>query len=260
MRILLTNDDGLFAPGLAALHSELLGLGEVCVVAPEECQSAAGHSLTVREALVCSQQKVNEELTGWAVRGRPADCVKLAIRELLDGRPDLVVSGINAGANVGINVIYSGTVAAAVEAAFFRIPALAFSVELDCGQDDKQVKQCMKRAAKVAAQVLAQALEAGLVKGEVLNVNIPAGAQPKGVRFVKQSTVGIDDHYKRYEDAQGQLCYAMAQEFKFHSSAPNTDVEALAEGFVSITPLHFDMTNQEQLHILSDNQWCVSNQ
>ena len=259
MRILLTNDDGLHAPGLAALHSELLCLGEVCVVAPEECQSAAGHSLTVREALVCSQQKVNEELTGWAVRGRPADCVKLAIRELLDGRPDLVVSGINAGANVGINVIYSGTVAAAVEAAFFRIPALAFSVALDCGQGEEQITQYMKLAASVAGQVLRQALEAGLIKGAVLNVNIPAGARPKGVRFVKQSTVGIDDHYKRSENAEGQLCYAMAQEFKFKGSVPNTDVEALAEGFVSVTPLHFDMTNPEQLHILSDNQWRISN-
>ena len=259
MRILLTNDDGLFAPGLAALHSELLGLGEVCVVAPEECQSAAGHSLTVREALVCSQQKVNEELTGWAVRGRPADCVKLAIRELLDGRPDLVVSGINAGANVGINVIYSGTVAAAVEAAFFRIPAVAFSLEVGEDEDEKQLNESMQRAAGVAGQVLNQALKGGLVKGAVLNVNIPAGAKPKGIRFVKQSTVGIDDRYQRCENAQGQLCYTMSKDFKFNGSVLNTDVEALAEGFVSVTPLHFDLTNQEQLHILSDNQWSISN-
>ena len=260
MRILLTNDDGLFASGLAALHRELLSFGQVSVVAPEECQSAAGHSLTVREALVCSRQKVNHNLTGWAVRGRPADCVKLAIRELLDSRPDLVVSGINAGANVGINVIYSGTVAAAVEAAFFRIPAVAFSLEIGGDQDEKQINESLQRAANVAGQILSQALQAGLVRGAVLNVNIPAGARPKGVRFVKQSTVGIDDRYQRCQNDKGQLCYTMSQEFKFNGSVLNTDVEALAEGYVSITPLHFDLTNQEQLHILSDNQWCISNQ
>ena len=260
MRILLVNDDGLFAPGLAALHSELLPFGQVSVVAPEEGQSAAGHSLTVRGSLICERRKVNHRLTGWAVRGRPADCVKLAIRELLDSPPDLVVSGLNAGANVGINVIYSGTVAAAVEAAFFRIPALAFSMELEDGQDEQQRNQSFKRAAGLAVQVLTQALEAGLVKGAVLNVNIPAGAKPKGVRFVKQSTVGIDDRYQRNENDQGQLCYTMSGEFKFNGPVPNTDVEALAEGFVSVTPLHFDLTNQEQLQILSDNQWCISNQ
>ena len=258
MRILLTNDDGLFAPGLAALHSALLPFGDVSVVAPAQGQSASGHSLTVRGALVCASKQVNEVLTGWAVEGRPADCVKLAIRELLDAPPDLVVSGLNAGANVGINVIYSGTVAAAVEAAFFRIPALAFSMELDSQHDQQQIKQSMQRAAVVAGQVLTQALDAGLVKGTVLNINIPIGARPKGVRFVKQSTVGIDDHYKRSEDDQGRLCYTMSQDFKFNGPVPNTDVQALAEGFVCVTPLHFDLTNQEQLQILSDNQWRIT--
>ena len=259
MHILLSNDDGLFAPGLAALHAQLLSFGDVSVVAPAQGQSAAGHSLTVRGDLVCSQQHVNERLTGWAVDGRPADCVKLAIRELLDVPPDLVVSGLNAGANVGINVIYSGTVAAAVEAAFFRIPALAFSLELDYAQDHRHTEECMRRAADVAGQVLSQALDVGLVAGEVLNVNIPIGARPNGVRFVKQSTVGIDDHYTRSEDDQGRLCYTMGQDFKFNGPVLNTDVQALAEGFVSITPLHFDLTNHEQLQILSDNQWRITN-
>ena len=253
MRILLTNDDGLFAPGLAALHESMSSLGQVEVVAPEESQSASGHSLTIREALVCSKHKVSETLSGWAVRGRPADCVKLAIRELLDTRPDLVVSGLNAGANVGINVIYSGTVAAAVEAAFFRIPAVAFSLEISAGQEQEQIEESMKRAAALARKILSQALADGLVKGVVLNVNIPAGAQPKGVRFVKQSTVGIDDSYQCREDSQGRLCYTMSQEFAFSKRAPDTDVWALAEGFVSVTPLHFDLTNQEQLSLLHND-------
>ncbi|NIA08137.1 MAG: 5'/3'-nucleotidase SurE [Actinobacteria bacterium] len=258
MHILLTNDDGLFAPGLAALYRSISSFGDVSVVAPAQGQSASGHSLTVRSALVCSRQQVDEQLTGWAVEGRPADCVKLAIRELLDAPPDLVVSGLNAGANVGINVIYSGTVAAAVEAAFFRIPALAFSLGLDSRHDQQQTAQCMQRASDVAAQILTQALDAGLVKGTVLNVNVPIGARPKGVRFVKQSTVGIDDHYQRSEDDQGRLCYTMSPDFKFNGPVPNTDVQALAEGFASVTPLHFDLTNHEQLQILSDNQWRIT--
>ena len=258
MHILLTNDDGLFAPGLAALHSVLSSFGDVSVVAPAHGQSASGHSLTVRSALVCAREQVNESLTGWAVDGRPADCVKLAIRELLDQPPDLVVSGLNAGANVGINVIYSGTVAAAVEAAFFRIPSLAFSLEMHYAQKQQQVIESMQSAAGVAAQILTQALDVGLVKGTVLNVNIPVGARPRGVRFVKQSTVGIDDHYKRSQDDQGRLCYTMSPDFRFNGPVPNTDVQALAEGFVCITPLHFDLTNQEQLHILSDNQWRIT--
>ena len=258
MRILLTNDDGLFAPGLAALHANLLSFGQVSVVAPEESQSASGHSLTIREALICSKRQVSQDLTGWAVRGRPADCVKLAIRELLDHRPDLVVSGLNSGANVGINVIYSGTVAAAVEAAFFRIPAIAFSLEITPEQDQNQINESLQRAAQLTAQILAQALDMGLVKGAVLNVNIPARPNPRGVRFVKQSTVGINDHYQCHKDPQGRLCYTMSPEFAFSARAPETDVWALAEGFITVTPLHFDLTNQEQLQILSDNQWHIS--
>ena len=257
MKILLTNDDGLFAPGLAALHEALLGLGTLDVIAPEEVQSGEGHSLTIREALLCSKRRVNSNLTGWAVRGRPADCVKLAIRELLDERPDLVISGLNAGANVGINVIYSGTVAAAVEAAFFRIPAVAFSLEIAPDQNEEQIHQSMKRASALARQILHQALDDGLVKGVVLNVNIPAHAKPKGIRFAKQSTVGIDDHYTCRQNAQGQLCYTMSLDFAFSHRTPDTDVSALAEGFVTVTPLHFDLTNQEQLHILSDNCWRI---
>ncbi len=260
MRILLTNDDGLFAPGLAALHANLLSFGQVSVVAPEESQSASGHSLTIHEALLCSKRQVSRTLTGWAVSGRPADCVKLAIRELLDSPPELVVSGLNAGANVGINVIYSGTVAAAVEAAFFRIPALAFSLEIAPEQDQNQINESLLRAARLAGQLLTQALDVGLVKGAVLNINIPARANPRGVCFVKQSTVGIDDHYQGHKDAQGRLCYTMSREFAFAGRAPDTDVWALAQGFVTVTPLHFDLTNQEQLQILSDNQWHISTQ
>ena len=258
MRILLTNDDGLLATGLTALYDALGGFGDVLAVAPEECQSGSGHSLTIGQYMSCKKVAVNERLTGWSVSGRPADCVKLAIRELSDAPPELVVSGINAGANVGINVFYSGTVAAAVEAAFFRIPAVAFSLETDGQEGGQKLAVEMAKAATVAGRLLAQIIDAGLIKGSVLNVNIPAGAEPKGVRFVRQSTVGIDDSYLRQEGKQGELAFSMSREFSFSRRIADTDVAALAEGYVSVTPLHFDLTNQEQLHILSDNRWRVT--
>src|SRR6266516_3652267 len=130
MRILLTNDDGIYAPGLQALRPELQKLGEVLVVAPSTEQSAVGHSVTLTTPLIV-QEVLDEHKKpmGWAVEGRPADCVKLALRELLDEPPDLIVSGLNAGSNAGINVLYSGTVAAAIEGAFFQRPSIAVSLE-----------------------------------------------------------------------------------------------------------------------------------
>src|SRR5262249_20143736 len=130
MRILLTNDDGITAPGLVAIYRELVNLGEVHVVAPESVQSASGHGITLKSPLLTSQVNVDDVFTGIAVDGRPADCVKLAINQILPAAPDLVISGINSGANVGINVIYSGTVAAAIEAAFLGVPSIAFSLYL----------------------------------------------------------------------------------------------------------------------------------
>src|SRR5438270_13783827 len=131
MRILLTNDDGIYAPGLRALRPELQKLGEVVVVAPAAEQSAVGHSVTLTTPLVVMEVLDEQRRPlGWAVEGRPADCVKLALRELLEEPPDVLVSGLNAGSNAGINVLYSGTVAAAIEAAFFRITSIACSLEV----------------------------------------------------------------------------------------------------------------------------------
>src|ERR1700710_36064 len=131
MLILLTNDDGIRAPGIIAMYRELLKLGEVAVVAPETVQSATGHGITITTPLLTNRVTVENAFTGIAVDGRPADCVKLAINQLLPRRPDLVVSGLNAGANVGINVLYSGTVAAALEAGFLGVPAIALSLLTD---------------------------------------------------------------------------------------------------------------------------------
>src|SRR6202011_5255531 len=170
VRILLTNDDGVYAPGLRALRTELRKLGDVTVVAPATEQSAVGHSITLLTPLLV-QEVLDEDNRpmGWAVEGRPADCVKLALLELLPQQPDLIVSGLNAGSNAGINVLYSGTVAAAVEGAFFRRTSIAVSLEYS-----KPKPLDFPRAADLARRVIAQILTHQPATGTLFNVNIPS--------------------------------------------------------------------------------------
>src|SRR5215210_4702043 len=160
MLILLTNDDGINAPGLVAMYRELLKLGEVHVVAPETVQSATGHGITLSAPLLTSRVTVEDTFTGVAVDGRPADCVKVAVNRILPRQPDLVVSGINSGANVGINVIYSGTVAAAIEAAFLGLPSIAISLHLH-----NDVPTDYRRAAELGVETIRLVLAGGLQKG-----------------------------------------------------------------------------------------------
>src|SRR3954468_21423518 len=169
VRILLTNDDGVYAPGLRALRLELLKLGEVVVVAPATEQSAVGHSVTLTTPLIVQEVLDEHGPIGWAVEGRPADCVKLALRELLPEPPDLVVSGLNAGSNAGINVLYSGTVAAAIEGAFFRCTSIACSLEYTRARPLD-----FPRAAELARRVIEQILAHRPALGSLFNVNIPS--------------------------------------------------------------------------------------
>ncbi len=180
MHILLTNDDGVFAPGLRALRKELKRLGEVTVVAPAMEQSGVGHSITLLEPLVVKSVDDDDGTNlGFMVEGSPADSVKLAVLELLDRPPDLIVSGINAGSNAGINVLYSGTVAAAIEGAFFKITSVAVSLETSEHYD---YPHAARNAAKVIERILANKPE----PGSLFNVNLPAHSrgEPKGVRIV----------------------------------------------------------------------------
>src|SRR2546430_4767624 len=168
MRILLTNDDGIYAPGLRALRTELQKLGRVTVVAPATEQSATGHSITLLVPLMVQEVRDEDgEFLGWAVEGKPADCVKLALQELLPEPPDLIVSGLNAGSNAGINVLYSGTVAAAVEGAFYRHTRIAVSLEYT------QPKLDFPRAADLARRVIEQIVAHKPATGTLFNVNIP---------------------------------------------------------------------------------------
>ncbi len=252
MRILLTNDDGVLAPGLLAMYRTLRELGRVSVVAPDSAQSAVAHAITVQAPLVMRRVHVQDELFGYAVDGRPADCVKLALRELLDEQPDLVISGINDGANVGINVLYSGTVAAAAEGAFFGVPSIAVSLEHGRELD-------FERAAGVAYRVIDRVLDRGLAPGQLINLNIPAlgKERPRGLKVVPQSTQAMEDRYERQARPDGGDCYWLQGDFADPAGQVDTDLHAIRDGYVAITPLHFDMTHAEQLEQMRQWNMCL---
>jgi 5'-nucleotidase len=242
MHILLTNDDGIFAPGLAALYRQLLPLGEVMVVAPVDSQSGASHSVTFFEPLACRKVEIADLFTGFGVYGSPADCVKLACMELHKGPVDLVVAGINNGANVGVNVYYSGTVAAAMEAAFLRIPSVAVSLAVGPNMDFDQ-------AAKLGVGILTKLMP--LHHGDVVNINIPplsCGA-PKGVRVVPQATGGFHEYYIPREDGQSAIYYQLAGGAHRPENDP-ADTTALADGFITVTALRADMTDHAKTRAL----------
>lgn len=255
MLILLTNDDGIRAPGLVAIYRELTDLGEVHVVAPETVQSATGHGITVATPLLTNRVTVEDAFTGIAVDGRPADCVKLAVAKLLPRKPDLVISGINSGANVGINVIYSGTVAAAIEAAFLGLPSIAVSLYLR-----NEIPTDYARTAKLAMSVIRQIMAAGLDAGQVATINLPPlrpNENPTGVKVVRQCTNAWNDTYDRRTDPRGRDYFWNNTVFQLGASDQDTDVAALRDGYITITPLQFDLTHYPLMRQWKDRDWRV---
>jgi 5'-nucleotidase len=250
---LLTNDDGVYAPGLRALRGELRKLGQVTVVAPATEQSAVGHSITLLTPLLV-QEVLDEhnQPMGWAVEGRPADCVKLALLELLPDPPDLVVSGLNAGSNAGINVLYSGTVAAAIEGAFFHSTSIAVSLEYT-----KPKPLDFPRAAEVARRVIEQIVAQRPAAGTLFNVNIPSleKGPVRGIRVVPQNVAPYHETYDRRVDPRGRVYFWTNPDFQCPEPHPDTDVTALAEGFVTVTPLQFDLTHAGLLEKMKDWSW-----
>lgn len=249
MRILLTNDDGIHAPGIAALHAALQGLGEITTVAPLTVQSATGHGITFHEPLMTEEVVVNDTMTGFAVDGRPADCVKLAMRSLWERqhgegtRPDLVVSGMNSGANVGINVIYSGTVAAAIEAAFLGVPAIAVSLHIG---DPARTRY--GRAAAIGREIIDRVLEHPIDPHSVINVNVPrteSDDRPMpAVRVVDMNKAAGTSSYERRESPDGRDYYWIrGSGLDFERTAGGSDVEALLGGDATVTPLDYDLTD-----------------
>ena len=255
MLILLTNDDGIRAPGLVAMYRELTALGEVHVVAPETVQSAAGHGITVAAPLLTQRVSVEETFTGTAIDGRPADCVKLAVARILPRRPDLIVSGINSGANVGINVIYSGTVAAAIEAAFLGLPSIAVSLYLR-----NEILADYARTAHFAMRVIRQIVDAGLKGGQVVSVNLPPlrpEESPAGVRVVRQCTNAWVDTYEERKDPRGRSYFWNSTIFTLGQTQEDTDVAALRDGYITVTPLQFDLTHYPMLREWKDRNWAI---
>lgn len=251
MRILLTNDDGISAAGLAGLYRAVADLGEVTVVAPATPQSATGRAITLDADIVCQRVEA-DPFQGIAIAGSPADAVKIAIHHLMDAPPDLVLAGINAGANVGINVFYSGTVAAAAEGAMFDVPSVAFSLAAGGPVD-------FDRAAGLCRWILNGLIARGLVPGELVNVNIPplTPAGPKGVKVVPQGTSAISETYYRQDAADGRIIFRLADYYEHGPQDGQTDVSALAEGFITVTPLHSDLTDRAGAARLQKTPWSV---
>lgn len=250
MRILLTNDDGVYAPGLRALRKELLKLGSVTVVAPAAEQSAVGHSITLLTPLLVQEVVDDDEKPiGWAVEGRPADCVKLALTELLPEPPDLVVSGLNAGSNAGINVLYSGTVAAAIEAAFYQHTSIAVSLEYT-----RPKPLDFPRAADLARRVIEQIMAKRPAVGSLFNVNIPSfdKGPVRGVRVVPQNVAPYLETFDRRVDPRGRVYFWTNPGLCCPEPHPDTDVTALAEGYVTVTPLQFNLTRSDLLGQMGD--------
>ncbi len=235
MQILLTNDDGIFAPGLAALYKELVEIGNVTVVAPAASRSGGSHSITFNRPFVCNKIDINGRFTGFSVEGSPADCVKLACMQLCKDPIDLVVAGLNNGANTGINAYYSGTVAAAMEAAFLKIPAVAMSLACEENMD-------FEDAAKYCAEILKKLMP--ITAGDVININVPllSKEKPKGIRVVPQSTEGFDEYYVRQENEQGQTVFQLAGGTHRHEENP-TDTTSLVDGYITITAFAPGMTD-----------------
>ena len=239
--ILITNDDGIAAPGLAVLAEELSRLGEVRIVAPDRDRSGTGHAITVREPVEVFSARVGELWPAYAVRGTPADCVKLGVLALFDGPPDLVVAGINAGSNVGIDVFYSGTISAAAEGALLGIPAVAVSAWTE------KAAPRFDASRQVAAGLARWVLERGLPSGVFLNVNVPEGLQAP-LRRLTWTRLGLRrryrDSYQRVDGPDGrQRFWLMGDADDPDVEDPSTDAGAVARGQVSVTPVHFERTD-----------------
>ena len=243
MRYLLTNDDGIYARGLSALYEELSEDADCLIVAPEVEQSAVGHAITLSRPLMVRRTEKNGRFRGYAVAGTPADCVKIGIRELADHPIDLVVSGINRGANVGVNVLYSGTVSAATEGLILGVPSLAVSLDTHREAD-------FSVAARFARKIAAFIVERGPFPNIVFNVNVPALPEEeiKGVAVTRQGqSMPLETFDKRTDPRENTYYWLGGEMPSYDAEGPETDGGALRSGLISITPLHYDLTRHDVL-------------
>ncbi len=250
--ILVTNDDGITAPGLRSLIRYLKEFGDIVVVAPDSPQSGKGHAITVDDTLFVNRSFLDPESGAseeYSCSGTPADCVKLALRELLDRKPDLCVSGINHGSNASINVIYSGTMSAAIEAGIEGIPSIGFSLcDHAWGADFGPAETAVKK-------IVGESLENGIPEGVILNVNIPKapGNQLKGIKVCRQARANWREKFDKRMSPSGKDYYWLTGEFELLDDGEDTDEWALAHDYITIVPTQFDLTAHHAIQQL--NSW-----
>ncbi len=247
--ILVTNDDGITAPGIRALYEVARDLGEVIIVAPDSPQSGMGHAITISDPLRLRPVSIFGDTPAYECSGTPVDCVKLAKNVLVNGRPiDLCVSGVNHGSNASINIIYSGTLSAAMEASLEGVPSIGFSLlDYSAGADFEPGKPYIR-------QIMEYCLENGMGPGKLLNVNIPAlpEAQIRGIKICRQADARWIEEFVESRDPRGQPYYWLTGRFANEDHAEDTDMWALERGYVSVVPSMHDLTDYEGVKLLQD--------
>ncbi len=251
--ILITNDDGIHAPGIRFLIEIMNSFGDVIVVAPDAPQSGMGHAITINDTLYCEPITIEKDAPQkeFTCSGTPADCVKIAVNEILKRKPDLCVSGINHGSNSSINVIYSGTMSAAVEAGTQGIPSIGFSLL------DYSLEADFKPSKKYIETIVTECLQNGLPKGVVLNVNIPKLIEEeiKGIKICRQAKGHWSEEFDKRTNPLGRDYYWLTGKFINEDEGTDTDEWALENGYVSVVPVQFDLTAH---HAIKDiNKWTL---
>ena len=238
MKILLTNDDGINSEGIYSLYGQAKKIGDVTIVAPDAEQSAVGHAITLSQPLRVKEIMRNRHFYGYAVNGTPADCVKLGVRAILKSKPDIIVSGINLGPNLGTDVIYSGTVSAATEGTILGIPSFAISLVTYKNPDYEYAASFARRLIRLIARQ-------GLPQDTLLNVNVPAVPKDKikGVKITHQSKSRFIEVFDKRKDPRERTYYWLTGEMSRMEGDGEADDVAVKENYISITPIHFDMTD-----------------
>lgn len=248
--ILLTNDDGIYAPGLRALFETVKHLGKIIIVAPNKSQSGMGHAITINKPLRIEKIHYAEQVDAYACSGTPVDCVKLAVDVILHTKPDLCLSGINHGANHSVNILYSGTMSAAIEAALEKIPSVGFSLL------DESIDADFSQATHFVELITKKVLSSKNIKNLCLNVNIPkiSASKIKGIKICSQAEAKYEENYVKRVDPRNHDYYWLSGSFVNSDKRKESDVYALKNNYVSIVPIKVDLTNYDLQKELN-NKW-----
>ncbi len=249
--ILVTNDDGISSPGIKILAKTLKSIGEIYVVAPETEQSAVAHALTLHRPLKSEKTGKNT----YYINGTPTDCVIIGVNKLLPSKPDIIVSGINNGGNLGDNLTYSGTVAAAIEGTLLGIPSIAISLvtEYKNNPGSRNLTAGFQRAADYAKTIVIKIIETGMPKDTLLNINVPNLSAIKGTKITKQGKLVYDNGIQELSDPRGKECYWIGGGEPKWERGGDTDLDAISNDYISVTPVHLDLTNYKAMKYMEKN-------